>query len=102
MTIEEAIKYCEEVYREKPVTACGAEHRQLAEWLTELEKNTLSNEEAFAVAELIDISLYDRIRNDTDIDSMQWLINTVHAYEKLCRMSGYQGLTDDCGKDELK
>lgn len=59
----------------------------------------LTKNEAYAVAELIDISLYERIRNDTDIDSMQWLINTVHAYEKLCRISGYVGLADNCGKE---
>lgn len=93
MTLEEAIKHCEEVYREKPTTACGAEHRQLAEWLTELKANMLTKDEAYAVADIISIDLIDRIRNDTDIDSMEWLINIVHAYEKLCEYSGYVGFT---------
>ena len=60
--------------------------------------NDLTKDEACAVADLIDCALYERIRNDTDIDSMEWLINVVHAYEKLCRFSGYVGLTDNCGK----
>ena len=59
----------------------------------------LTKNEAYSVAEMIDMNLLDTIRNDTEIDSMEWLINTVHAYEKLCRISGYQGLTDDCGKE---
>ena len=58
----------------------------------------LTKAEAYAVADLISCDLFDRIRLDTDIDSMEWLINTVHAYEKLCKFSGYVGLTDDCGK----
>ena len=36
MTLEEAIKHCEEVAKEK-CDACGAEHKQLAEWLRELK-----------------------------------------------------------------
>ena len=62
--------------------------------------NELTKDEAFAVANLIDFALFERIRNDTDIDSMEWLINVVHAYEKLCTYSGYIGLTDNCGEEE--
>ena len=58
----------------------------------------LTKDEAYAVADLISIDLIDRIRNDIDIDSMEWLMNIVHAYEKLCKFSGYVGLTDNCGK----
>lgn len=58
----------------------------------------LTKDEAYAVADLISVDLIDRIRNDIDIDSMEWLINIVHAYEKLCKFSGYVGLTDNCGK----
>ena len=36
MILEEAIKHCEEVAKEK-CDACGAEHKQLAEWLRELK-----------------------------------------------------------------
>ena len=37
MTIDEAIKHCEEVADSK-CDECGAEHRQLAEWLKELKE----------------------------------------------------------------
>ena len=36
MTLDEAIKHCEEVAESK-CDECGAEHRQLAEWLRELK-----------------------------------------------------------------
>ena len=54
----------------------------------------LTKDECYAVAELIDINLFDMIRNDTDIDSMRWLRNVVRAYEKMCRRSGYRGATE--------
>lgn len=59
----------------------------------------LTKDEAFAVANHIDMTLFDAIRTDTEIDSLQWLINMVHAYEKLCDFSGYVGLTD--GRDAV-
>ena len=40
MTLDEAIKHCEEVaeeQEEKECLECAAEHRQLAEWLKELK-----------------------------------------------------------------
>ena len=54
----------------------------------------LSKDEAFAVAEFIDLNIFDAIRNDTDWDSFYNLQNIVTAYKKLCEMSGYVGLTD--------
>ncbi len=54
----------------------------------------LTQDECYAVAELINVNLFDIIRNDTDIDSMRWLRNVVRAYEKLCRRSGYRGATE--------
>jgi ribosomal protein S27E len=36
MTLEEAIKHCEEVAKEK-CDVCGAEHKQLVEWLKEIK-----------------------------------------------------------------
>ena len=56
--------------------------------------NGLTKDEAYAIAEFIDCYLFDRIRNDPDADSLQWLINVVHAYEKLCAYSGFVGLTE--------
>ena len=54
----------------------------------------LTKKEAYAVAEFIDCNLLDYIRSDTDIDSMEWLRHIVHAYEKMCKASGYVGLTE--------
>lgn len=36
MTLEEAIKHCEEI-AENRCDECGTEHRQLKEWLKELQ-----------------------------------------------------------------
>ena len=58
MTLEEAIKHCEEVaetqeenckyaehdhYTKLEASACAAEHRQLAEWLRELKELRIEN-----------------------------------------------------------
>lgn len=53
----------------------------------------LTKDEAYVVADLISSNLFDIIRNDSDIDSMQWLINIIKAYEKMCQVSGYEGVT---------
>lgn len=42
MTIDEAIAHCKEVADGCSVTACEADHRQLAEWLRELKERRLS------------------------------------------------------------
>ncbi|MBR6859722.1 MAG: hypothetical protein IKM73_00175 [Acidaminococcaceae bacterium] len=55
----------------------------------------LTKDEAYAVADFIDTSLIDMIRNDTDLDSMCWLVNITSAYQKLCAFSGYEGMTDE-------
>lgn len=59
-----------------------------------MSKTELTNEEAFAVAEFIDINIFSAIRNDEEWDSFQSLRNLIHAYEKCCAVSGYVGLTD--------
>lgn len=38
MTLNEAIKHCEEKAKELGCTKCGKEHAQLAEWLKELQR----------------------------------------------------------------
>lgn len=58
--------------------------------MAELTKN-----EAYSLAEFIDYNLLQTLRNDTDIDSLQWLRNIIHAYDKLSKYSGYEGVTDD-------
>lgn len=54
----------------------------------------LTKDEAYAVAEFIDMNILPVIRNDLDWDSFQALRNFVHVYEKFCEVSGYVGLTD--------
>ncbi len=56
--------------------------------------NELTKDEAYAIADFIEINLMQVIRNDADIDSMRWLKNMIHGYEKLCKFSGYVGITD--------
>lgn len=60
----------------------------------------LTKGEAYAVAEFIDMNLFDAIRNDTDWDSVQNLRNLIHAYEKCCETSGYVGLTETAERRE--
>ena len=38
MTLDEAIKHCNEVAEENECIECAAEHMRLAEWLTELKE----------------------------------------------------------------
>ena len=61
----------------------------------------LTKDESYSVAEFIDMNIFSSIRNDTDWDSFQCLRNICKAYEKLCAVSGFVGLTDSEGeKDE--
>lgn len=56
----------------------------------------LTKQEAYAVADFIDMNLIEVIRNDTDIDSMLWLRNLLKAYEKLAKFGGYDaGYADE-------
>lgn len=55
----------------------------------------ITQDEAYSLAQLVDLTLIEHIRSDTDLDSIQWLRNIVHAYEKLCKVSGYVGVTED-------
>ena len=54
----------------------------------------LTPEEAYAVAEFIDMNIFTVIRNDEDWDSFYALRNLIHAYEKCCEISHFKGLTD--------
>ena len=54
----------------------------------------LTKSEAYAIAWHIDMTLMQEIRENHDIDSMQWLCNIIHGYEKLCAASGFVGLTE--------
>lgn len=54
----------------------------------------LTKDEAFAIAEFIDMNIFSAIRTDEDWDSFQNLRNLIHGYEKCCEISGYVGVTD--------
>lgn len=60
----------------------------------------LTKNEAFAIAEFIDMNIFQVIRNDEDWDSFQNLRNLIHGYEKCCKLSGYVGLSDERGKQD--
>ncbi len=60
----------------------------------------LTKKEAYAIAEFIDMHIFDGIRNDVDWDSFQNLRNLIHGYEKCCEISGYVGLTDGEGEED--
>jgi len=55
----------------------------------------VSKGEAYSISEYIDLSIFNHIRNDTDIDNVRWLINIVGVYKKMCRISGYVGTGDN-------
>jgi len=61
----------------------------------------LTKGEAYSLAEFIDMSLIDFIRDNTDMDSMAWLKNMVNAYVKLCKYSGFIGLTENHDDDDV-
>ena len=60
----------------------------------------LTKNEAYAVAEFIDINLIETIRKDEDIDSMLWLRSIVKAYEKLAKFGNYDAGYADEVSDE--
>ena len=64
-------------------------------------KVDLTKGQAYSLAEFIDLNLIETIRNDTDIDSTLWLRNIVHAFEKLCAVSGYDSGYADEEKDDM-
>ena len=54
-----------------------------------MDELKLTKDEAYSLADFLDVNLIQTMRNDPDVDSMQWLCNIVHAYEKLAKYSGY-------------
>ena len=42
----------------------------------------LTQDEAVSLADFLEIHLIDDIRNDTDIDSLEWLANMMSIYKK--------------------
>lgn len=54
----------------------------------------LTKYEAYSLAKFVDMHLINCIRAEPDIDSLGWLKNMIHAYEKLCEYGGYKGLSE--------
>ena len=46
----------------------------------------LTQDEAISLADFLEIHLIDDIRNDTDIDSLEWLANMISIYKK-CKVA---------------
>lgn len=75
--------------RANRIIDAGDEYAESMAW-----NRGLTVSEAYAVAEFIDTNIFTAIRNDVDFDSFQCLRNLCKAYEKLCEISGFVGLTD--------
>ena len=60
----------------------------------------LTKDEAFAIAEFIDMNIFSSIRTDEEWDSFRNLRNLIHGYEKCCNISGYVGLDDMRGEQD--
>lgn len=73
-------------------TEADAETRLMS--LQPVTHTELTKSEAYGLAGFIDLNIFSAIRNDVDFDSFQCLRNICKAYEKLCEISGFVGLTD--------
>ena len=69
------------------------------EVVEESAKNTLTKEEATAIAKFIDTSLVNVIRS-VDVCDMGFVCDLIHGYEKLCEFSGYVSVTNASEKND--
>ena len=60
----------------------------------------ITKDEARIMAEFIDTYLFQMIRDDPDIDNMTWLRIVFRVFDKMCTISGYQGMTDERKENE--
>lgn len=42
----------------------------------------ITKEEAESLIDLIEVTFFDMIRNDTEIDNMEWIVNIISIYQK--------------------
>ena len=101
MTLDEAIRHCEEVADGCSGTECKADHRQLAEWLKELKERRSSKNErkSFRVIDIL---------TGEEADTYEIALNEDWAKDLMyCDMEGFaieeDGsliLIDECGKYE--
>ena len=59
-------------------------------WKEDGSDQLLTKDEAYGIAECIDNTLIDHIRDNLDIDNMKWLVNMVNAFQKLSEYGGYR------------
>lgn len=85
MKLEEAINHCKEVAKSK-CDSCGAEHKQLAEWLIELKERRE-----------LDKHVYDRLKAELIDDSRFLLSNYEAGYDDGIKMAMK---IIDCGCDK--
>jgi len=67
-----------------------------------MTEQKLTKNEAYAIAEFIDMNVFTSIRTDEDWDSFYNLRCLIHGYEKCCAISGYVGLTDNGTEEKEK
>lgn len=48
----------------------------------------LTYDEAYALEEFIEINIFNNIRNDEDIDNMNWLLSMCEIYKKCKEITG--------------
>ena len=96
--VERVDQSVESFYQATESVDPGVESADQADEATS-SKCVLSADQAYSVAEFIDVNLFDAIRSDTDWDSIQALKNIIYAYEEMCKVSGYIGLTENYEQD---
>ena len=62
--------------------------------------NDLTKDEAYSLCDFLDTALIPYIRDDPDVDSVEWLMNMMNAYQKLGRFSEYRGMTVDFRQEQ--
>ena len=55
--------------------------------------NILTKAEAAAVAQRVEMDLFEAIRNDGELNDMKWLSAMVHAYDKLQGIANEEDIT---------
>ena len=91
----------EEAVEEEPEVVAEEEAEVIEEAAEELLKPhcVITADQAYSIAEFIDQNLFEAIRANPDWDSVQTLKNIIYAYDEMCKVSGYRGLTENYEQD---
>lgn len=83
MTIEEAIKHCEE--KAKCGNACGLEHKQLADWLRELMQLRYNNAKSDYDEVLVDLDTVseEQANSAADAQTLGYIYEKCESIENL-------------------